>query len=134
MTEKELGQLFFINKEIIKINEEIEMMESKFLTASFLDGTPKGNKMLSKTEKVAVEIVYLKEKLEIKLKELFIERGKIERFLDEIEDGETRLIFRLRYVNGMDWRSIGYEVGYDHSAVFRKHKKYLQQKQQGKVL
>lgn len=132
MTERELKQLFFLKKEIEKIKEEIEVLGYQTLSIPIGDGLPKGKGSTSdKVGKLATEIVYLKDKLELKLKESYIERNRIEQFLDSIEDREIRLIFRLRHVNCMNWRAIGRELGYDHSVVFRKHKNFLQQKQQG---
>lgn len=132
MTEKELKQLFFLKKEIEKIKEEIEALGCQTFSIPIWDGMPKGKGGTSdKVGQVATETAYLKEQLERKLQESYIQRNRIEQFLDSIEDREIRLIFRLRHVNCMNWRAIGKELGYDHSVVFRKHKNYLQQKQQG---
>ena len=131
MTEKDLKQLFFLKKEIEKIKEEIEALGCQTLSIPIWDGMPKGKGGTSdKVGQVATETAYLKDQLERKLKESYIQRNRIEQFLDSIEDREIRLIFRLRHVNCMNWRAIGKELGYDHSVVFRKHKNYLQQKQQ----
>lgn len=131
MTEKELKQLFFLKKEIEKIKEEIESLGCQTLSIPIWDGMPKGKGGTSdKVGQVATETAYLKDQLERKLQESYIQRNRIEKFLDSIDDREIRLIFRLRHVNCMNWRAIGKELGYDHSVVFRKHKNYLQQKQQ----
>lgn len=134
MSEKELKQLYFINIEIKKFEEDIERMESSVLGSPLLDGMPRGSGTSDRVGKIATQLAFLKKKLELKRQELMLERSRIEMFLDSIEDGEIRLIFRLRHVNCMDWRSIGAEIGYDHTVAFRKHRKYLQQKQQGKVV
>lgn len=135
MTEKELKQLFFLKKEIEKIEEEIEVLGYQTLSIPIGDGMPKGKGGTSdKVGRLATEIVYLKDKLELKLKESYIERNRIEKFLDSIEDREIRLIFRLRHVNCMNWRAIGKELGYEHTTVFKKYRKYFQQIQQNDMI
>lgn len=125
MSEKELKQLYFINIEIRKLEEDIEQMESSVLRSPCLDGMPRGSGTSDRVGKIATQLAFLKKKLELKRQELMLERSRIELFLDSIEDGEIRLIFRLRHINCMDWRSIGGELHRDHSWIRRKYNKYL---------
>ena len=135
MTEKELKQLFFLKKEIKKIEEEIEALGCQTLSITIWDGMPKGKGGTSdKVGQLATETAYLKDQLERKLQESYIQRNRIEQFLDSIDDREIRLIFRLRHVNCMNWRAIGKELGYEHTTVFKKYRKYFQQIQKNNMI
>ena len=85
------------------------------------------------TGNIATSIVEIEELIELKLQEMYIQRNRIERFINDIDDAELRLIIRLRSINNMKFREIGREVNMDSSTVFRKYKSFvskLQKKQQ----
>lgn len=54
------------------------------------------------------------------------ERDEIERYIEQIEDSQMRLIFRFRYVDGMSWKRVAFAIG-EHDEQFprRKHNRYL---------
>ena len=64
---------------------------------------------------------------EIKLKELYLVRARIERYINTIDDVELRLIVRLRCINNMFWGDIGAEMGMDRRTASRKYYKFIKE-------
>lgn len=60
------------------------------------------------------------------LEKLEVEQDEIEEFIVTIEDGITRRIFQLRFLDGKSMERTGMEVHMDKSSVSRKIKKYLE--------
>ena len=55
----------------------------------------------------------------------------VERWINSIEDGQTRCVFRMFYVEGMNWVKIASEVGYSKSADYPRlmlRDKYLKER------
>lgn len=125
MTEKELNQLHWINKEIGVLKKQKEELEAKsYVKGQEITGMPFGTGITDKTADRAVAIQDINELYEIKLKELFIVRGRIERYINTIEDDRERLVIRLRCINNMEWDEIGQELGYHRtrvSQIYRNH-------------
>ena len=53
------------------------------------------------------------------------QRFAVERFIDDLEDPTTRTIFRLRYVEGLEWEEVCVKVHYSWKQVHRKHRRAL---------
>ena len=108
MTEKELGQMHYLNREIEKLNEELSWMECKSkIKSPLLTGMPFGTEVSDKTADYAVRMEEIRELIDLSLKKLLHTRAEIERFLQEVEDPELRLIIRLRSINNLGWQEIG---------------------------
>lgn len=118
MTEKELNQLHWINKEISVLKQQMEELKSRsYAKGQEITGMPSGGKISDKVADRAIAIREIEELYEIKLKELYLVRGRIERYIDTIKDGRERLIIRLRCINNMEWEEIGQELGYHRTRV-----------------
>lgn len=125
MTEKDMGQIYYLNKEIERLNEELNWMECKSMMKSpILTGMPFGGGVSDKTADYAVRIEEIKNLIDISVKKLLYTRAEIERFLQEIEDPELRLIIRLRSINHLGWQEIGEELGMDRRTASRKYQKF----------
>ena len=62
MTEKELGQMHYLNREIEKLNEELSWMECKSMIKSpLLTGMPFGTGVSDKTADYAVRMEEIRE-------------------------------------------------------------------------
>jgi hypothetical protein len=123
MTKGELNQLWHINREIEEIKSEIENIS--YLEAVKPKEAVQTSSISDSTGERACILAELKELYDIKLKEMFIKKAKIERFLDGIEDNEMRLIFRLRHVNCLEWNEIAAELNYHRVTVCKKYYKLL---------
>ena len=71
-----------------------------------------------------MRIEEIKNLIDISVKKLLYTRAEIERFLQEIEDPELRLIIRLRSINHLGWQEIGEELGMDRRTASRKYQKF----------
>lgn len=97
------------------------MVKSQEITGMpFVTGTS------DKTAQIAVAIREVEELYEIKLRELYVVRGRIERYINTIDDAELRLIVRLRSINNMHWEDIGAEVGMDRRTASRKYYRFIE--------
>ena len=122
MTENELNKLHFINKEIGVLKRQLEELKSRSLVkGQEITDMPFASGTSDKTGDRAIAIREIEEMYEIKLKELYLTRAKIERYIDIIDDPEVRLIVRLRCINNMNWDEIGDEVGMDRRTASRKY-------------
>ncbi len=128
MTEKELNQLHWINKEIGVLKKQKEELESRsYCKGQEITDMPFGSGISDKVADRAVAMQEINELYEIKLKELYVVRGRIERYINTIEDDETRLIIRLRCINNMNWEDIGDEIGMDRRTASRKYYRFIKE-------
>ena len=103
MTEKELKNIRFLKLEIARADNLI--------------------KELIRSEKGARSYAQL---LYETKDNLLSQKASLERAINDIEDSEIRLIFKLKFIDLKSWSYIGKVMNYDRSTVFKKYKKYLQ--------
>lgn len=129
MTEKELSQLYWLNRETEQLQKALKEAEhcdgyhSPTITGMPRGGTAKG------VADYAAELADLKVVINLNLHKIQKERMRLERYIGNIEDSEIRLIMRLRHINGMTWYDIAYEIGYTgndaESTPRKKYKRFL---------
>ena len=139
MTEKELSGLYYLNRETERLQDDLDELEYSIGAKSVvLSHSPKGKRrFFSNVEAMAAEIADLKANIQLNLLKIQLERARLERYIGGIVDAETRLIFRLRHINGMTWREIGLDLHMCHTKAFKKHRdfqKYQQNQHEGVVL
>lgn len=130
MTKEELSKLGSIQKEIELIKKELNtityvtdkvtgsMVEHPYVLTHFkISGYDSGG--------YSVKVKRLERKLERKLDELMDERERLEEYIESVNDDITRMILRLRYINGLGWNQIGNELGYSERQVRRKHEQWI---------
>ncbi len=129
MTVEEINNIYYINKEIEKIQKELYDLRNKnFYGKNVLTGMPKGNWDDDIFSDYAEDIKTHEDMLHYNLKMLYVERKKMEEFLASIEDAELKIIIRLRAVNNMKWEEIGEELGMDRRTASRKFYKFFKKK------
>ncbi|MCI8824720.1 MAG: sigma-70 family RNA polymerase sigma factor [Lachnospiraceae bacterium] len=129
MTVEEINNIYYINKEIEKIQKELYDLRNKnFYGKNILTGMPKGNWDDDIFSDYAEDIKTHEDMLHYNLKMLYVERKKMEEFLASIEDAELKIIIRLRAVNNMKWEEIGEELGMDRRTASRKFYKFFKKK------
>jgi hypothetical protein len=113
MTQKELGQYYWLCREIQMDEERLVELEAKAasLQSPSLSGMPHGNEVTSKVERYAVEIVDLQAIIAAKRLQCIHERNRLERFIADIPDSVTRIIFTLRCVDKLNWRQVAVRMG-----------------------
>lgn len=122
LTEKELNQLHWINKEIGVLKKQKEELESRsYVKGQEITDMPFGTGTTDKVGSRAIAMQEINELYEIKLKELYVVRGRIERYINTVDDVEVRLILRLRCINNLSWEQIANETGYERTTVSKKY-------------
>lgn len=112
MTLKELSQLYWLNKEIAEYEKQLrDLWISLGPSAPNLTGMPATHSGESTVERATIEIVELQGMLDAMLARRREERLKLERFIMEIPDSQTRLIFRYRFVDGNSWARVARRIG-----------------------
>lgn len=114
MTLKELSQLYWLNREIEEDQKRLVELSQKAYSPSApsLSDMPQGKRRKdSKVERLAAEIVDLQAVIAAKQIQCIHERARLERWINAIPDSQTRLIFRYRFVNGLPWVQVAYQIG-----------------------
>lgn len=124
MTKESLKQCYYLHLELKKLDEKIMRLESKCQGgAIILTDMPRGGIPPDFMTELA-DIVRYRERLR---SDILCEIAAVEQFIADIPDSRTRLIFRLRYVDGMKWDDIAEKVDYDERHVRRLHGKTYNQ-------
>ena len=113
MTQKEVSQYYWLCKEIEMDEERLRELKlaAGNLQSPSLSGMPRGNEVSSKVERYAVEIADLTAIIAAKRIQCIHERNRIERFIADIPDSMTRMIFTYRAVKCLTWRQVAQKMG-----------------------
>ncbi|MBR2132267.1 MAG: hypothetical protein IJ955_06980 [Oscillospiraceae bacterium] len=118
MTLQELNQLFELRERLAKAQEMIDALRTAACPgAQVITGMPHTSGVKDKVGDLAVEIADMDER--ISYLEGEIERVKIPivEWIKTIDDEQTRLIFRLRFVRGMAWKEVASVMGGNNTAA-----------------
>lgn len=114
MTLKELSQLYYLNREIKadqKRLEELNRMVGAPSTPPLSDMPRPPHNVDSKVERLTAEIVDLQAIIAARQIQCIHERARLERWISEIPDSLTRLIFQYRFAECMSWQQVAVAVG-----------------------
>jgi len=139
MTREQLSQLKYLNKEIELLQRQIAEAENAVEKTMAYDTVLGSSNVWPYQRKrfyiegVAIpeyekRVKRLRKKLERRLEELMEKREELEEYIATVPDSELRMIFALRYINGLSWRQIAAHMGVlgDGSTERKKHDRYLQ--------
>jgi hypothetical protein len=139
LTKQELSQCYYLNKEIRQLERELKELDGKEYKQINLTGMPHGFGITDDVARIATQRAELHRLISLKLEECMIARARIERFINDVEDSETRMILRLRHINGLSWENIaaaliplddnGNEIDCmekHRTTIYRKYKRYLE--------
>ena len=114
MTLQELSQLYWLNREIEKDISRLEELKDRAysLSASKITGMPRGGNIAgSAIDRNAAEIADLEAIISAKITQCMHERNRLERYIADIPDSLTRMIFTLRFINGLSWLQVAFSIG-----------------------
>lgn len=114
MTLKELSQLYYLNREIDRDVKRLEELKVRAISlrGSNITGMPSGGSFGgSSIERNAAEIADLEAIISAKIQQCLHERCRLERYIADIPDSLTRMIFTLRFVNGLSWVQVAMHIG-----------------------
>ena len=129
MTERELNELYYIEKEIEAIALALEELPADAgLGNRIFDGMPRGTDIGDKTAAIALKRAGLKNRLQ-QAEERRIEAiSKIHRYIDGVQDAELRSIMIMRFIELKSWDEIGDKLHYNRTTAVRTLHKYLDKK------
>ncbi len=118
MTLKELSQLYYLRKEIALDQKRLDNLVSlaSCPPGPDMSGMPHGGSPGSRTEQLAVEIAYLRGLIDGKRLRCVQEQVRLEQYIQSIPDSLTRMIFRLRFSEGLSWQQVAFEIGGNNTA------------------
>ena len=127
MNKKELSQLYYLNREIDEQQRRLEELECLATSCSnCITGMPRTQGVVDKLAIYTAEIVDLRGIIDLNIKKCFYELNRLSRYINSIEDSQMRMIFSLRYINGLSWQQIAFSIGeYDEQYPRRKHNVFL---------
>ncbi len=118
MTLKELSQLYYLNREIEMDQRRLEELRAKSTSPGSprFDGMPHSKSNVSKVERYAEEIADLGAIIAAKQQQCIHERNRLERYINDIDDSRLRMLFKLRFVNGLQWPQVAAHIGGNNTA------------------
>ena len=125
MDKNELQQYQILLKEIEAIDEEIERLRDYLKSpVKQCDSIIKSNNHYDKMADLVSKIADFDDLLIDKKMALIDDRIAIEKAIDVL-DSADRLLFRLRYIEGLKWEDVADKMGYSVQRVWQKHSKVL---------
>lgn len=118
MTLKELSQLYYLNREIEMDKKRLEALRARASAPGSpnYDGMPKSPSYENRLERYIAEIVDLEAIISAKITQCQHERNRLERYIADIPDSNLRMIFTLRFINGLSWVQLAFSIGGDCTA------------------
>ncbi len=129
MTEKELGQYRAIKNEIIDLNKRIdETKQGEVMSFGTVKGSSKyfpytpQNFHVSGIDPADTDIRQNKiskllRQREVQRDELIKKQIEIEKYIADLNDSNSRTIFRMYFIDGMSQWQIARKIGYDQSRI-----------------
>ena len=112
MTLKELNGHFALRERLARAKEMLASLQAAACPgAQVLTGMPHAPGMSDKVGDLAVEIADLEGRIQILMNELSLEETKINLFISAIENDQTRMIFRLRFLHCLTWGEVATVIG-----------------------
>ena len=107
MTLQELNQLFELRERLAKAQEMIDSLRAAACPGGqVLTGMPHAPGYRDKVGDFAVEIADMADRIEYLQGEIAKAEAPILSFIRAIDNDQTRLIFRLRFIRGMAWKEV----------------------------
>ena len=130
MTLADLNSHLDLVIELKKARAMLASMQGRVLGAQQLDGMPHGQGAARSTENLSI---LLETEIDnVNRLEQVVERSEreIRKWIDEIPDSRTRIIFNLRYLCGIGWQQVAELIGGKNTenAVKSQCYRYLQSK------
>lgn len=129
MKREELMKVYYLEKEIAEWKDEIERIRESALPKGVrFDAISGGGRYTDMVAQAASLIADTERKIKKKLLELEMARSEIVRYIMDIDDCQTRLIFKLRCLDHMTWNEVADKVGGMNSeySVKKRFYRYLE--------
>lgn len=117
MTLDDLSQLYYLDKEIKRYDQRIDELRAQrtATAAPAFDREPSGKNdspgRVSKIERLTAEIIDLEELLRLNREKRVVEKQRLERFIDGVDDSLTRQVMELRFSELLPWNAVAARIG-----------------------
>lgn len=112
MTLQELNRLFELRERLAKAQEMIDALRAAACPgAQVLTGMPHAQGVKDKVGDLAPEIADLDERISFLESEIERIKAPILEWIKTIDNDQTRLIFRLRFMRGLSWKEVAAVIG-----------------------
>ena len=129
MTVRELSQVYYLQKELdYLIEKRARVVSAATSGVGTLSGMPHGSGVGDKTGDTAIRLVGIDDLIEKRIRKLEKEQRKLLRFIDGIDDSQTRLIIELRFYDLLTWDEVALRIGGNNTedSVKKRCYRYLQ--------
>lgn len=112
MTKQELDRHMELVQQLERDRELLASLEAAASPrVQLIDGMPHAHGAADPVGYLAVEIADMKET--VTQREVAVARSEVivAKYIQTIEDNQTRMIFRLRFIHGMAWKDVAAAVG-----------------------
>lgn len=112
MTLQELNQYLSLQSRLIRSKEMLKSFKTtSYLGAQVLTGMPHTTGKSDKVSDFAIEIADLESRILELGREFEQMKEKVTAYINRIQDEQTRMIFRLRFLHGMTWGEVAALAG-----------------------
>ena len=111
MRSKELEQYRSLKREVEILEKELHKITHQSPYSMNFNGMPRSGRIADKTGEMAALVADIEVMLKDRKYWCLHMRKKIERFIDSIDDSETRTIVRLRAIDNLSWQDIAIKLG-----------------------
>lgn len=112
MTLEALNEHLALRQELARDREILMSLETRAVPgAQALTGMPHAPGVVAKVEIFAVEIADFKSRIEELEAEIAEDEKKIEAWISTVSPDWVRLVFRLRFIHGLQWKEVAYMLG-----------------------
>lgn len=112
MTLQELNRLFELRERLAKAQEMIDALRAAACPGGqVLTGMPHAQGIKDKVGDLAVEIADMDERISFLESEIERVKVPIAEWIKTIDNDQTRLIFRLRFMRGLSWKEVAAVIG-----------------------
>lgn len=112
MTLQELSQHFKLRERLERDEEILESLQAAACPgAQVLTGMPHAPGVRDKVGDLAIEIVDMEERIRYLREEIAREEARVTSFIASIENDQTRMVFRLRFLRCLTWGEVAAVIG-----------------------
>ena len=112
MTLRELSIYYKLHE---RLEQNKQMLSSLYAAAGLgaqeITGMPHAPGVSDQVSSLVIEIEDLRKRISHLESECAREKGILERYIDTIEDDQTHMVFRLRFIHCMTWPQVAEAIG-----------------------
>ena len=112
MDKKDLKQIFYLNKELKMWQDELQRLRDQMEgRGKWIDGMPRGTSVGDPVGNLATEIANCRMMISCKEFEIQIQRNRVIKYIDNIDDSILRQIVFYRCISCMGWGEVATSIG-----------------------